>query len=46
MINKLRCFVGVPSWITIDPTGGDPAMGGPVNIEVCSRCKVQRGYHA
>lgn len=22
----------------IDPTGGDPAMGGPVAITICDRC--------
>ena len=24
--------------VDIDPTGGDPFMGGPVRITVCGRC--------
>jgi hypothetical protein len=25
-------------WVTTDPTGGDPWMGGPVTIVVCADC--------
>jgi hypothetical protein len=36
-----------PIWVQVDPTGGDPVIGGPVTIVVCDICgQEQRGYPA
>jgi hypothetical protein len=45
MTDRLRCLAGWPRWVTIDPTGGDPFMGGPVYIQVCAHCRHERGSH-
>lgn len=44
IIDYIRCWTA-PRWVFIDPTGGDPWMGGPVTIEVCAACQVERGFH-
>lgn len=28
-------------WTTMDPTGGDPAIGGPATIVFCGKCGVE-----
>lgn len=38
MTAALVCAATGHDPITTDPTGGDPFMGGPVSIVVCSRC--------
>lgn len=30
----------------IDPTGGDPSMGGPVAITICDRCDRELPHSA
>jgi len=45
MINRVRCWLGYPKYVYIDPTGGDPALGGPVLIAVCVNCGTQMGAH-
>lgn len=42
-IDALRCLVGRPRWHAIDPTGGDPFMGGPLIIRVCAHCESEQG---
>lgn len=37
----LYCFIGRHTRVHIDPTGGDPDMGGPVYIPVCADCGVE-----
>ena len=41
-LTEAWCLVdGHADSVDIDPTGGDPWMGGPVMITVCVRCKAQ-----
>jgi len=44
-INWLRCHFGTPAYRVIDPTGGDPFLGGPVSIIVCPNCGVEKWAH-
>lgn len=45
LTDTLRCWLAQPRWVFVDPTGGDPFMGGPVVIKVCAACNVQEGHH-
>lgn len=38
MYALLCCLFGRPRWVTIDPTGSDPFMGGPTLMKVCRSC--------
>lgn len=41
-LTRLACeFSGRHIPINIDPTGGDPDIGGPVYITICERCGVE-----
>lgn len=41
MTTPVRCEIFGHKPVDIDPTGGDPFMGGPVAITVCDRCGRQ-----
>jgi hypothetical protein len=41
MTTALVCEISGHRPKDIDPTGGDPFMGGPVMITVCDRCGIE-----